>query len=232
MPNPDVQIPLKTYHIPVLIPPIDSVVIFLHGLGDSGAGGLLGIGQMWQQALPNTEFLCPDAPFAFDMASPDFGGRQWFSLRDFTQQAIDEGVRSAAPILNDYIDAVLATRNFKPAQLALVGFSQGTMMALHVALRRAEPVAAIVGYSGILTNTTNLAAEKRCAPPVLLIHGTADEMVPFAAMGEAKQTLQSAGVAVKALACPRLGHSIDDAGIVAGMHFVREALGSSKNAQR
>ena len=216
---------LKTYHLaPLSNTAPDSVVIFLHGLGDSGSGGLLEIGRIWQRTLPNTEFLCPDAPFAFDMAPPDFGGRQWFSLREFTQQTINEGVRTAAPLLNAYIDEVLAARHLKPARLALVGFSQGTMMALHVALRRAEPVAAVLGYSGILTHAESLSAEKKSAPPVLLVHGTADEVVPFAALGEAERALKAVGVDAQTLACPRLGNSIDDAGIALGMSFLQKHL--------
>ena len=216
---------MKTYRIaPLSNAAPDSVVIFLHGLGDCGSGGLLEIGRIWQRTLPNTEFLCPDAPFAFDMAPPDFGGRQWFSLREFTQQAINEGVKAAAPILNAYIDEVLAARNLKPPQLALVGFSQGTMMALHVALRRPEPVAAILGYSGILTNVESLGTEHKASPPVLLVHGTADEVVPFAAMGEAERSLKNLGVDVKTLACPRMGHSIDDTGIATGMSFLQQHL--------
>jgi len=217
--------PLKTFHIsPLSNTAPDSVVIFLHGLGDSGSGGLLEIGRIWQQALPNTEFLCPDAPFAFDMAPADFGGRQWFSLREFTLQTIDAGVESAAPLLNTYIDAVLAERKLKPAQLALVGFSQGTMMALHVALRRPEPIAAVIGYSGVLTNAESLAEEQLASPPVLLVHGTDDEVVPFTAMGDAERLLKSHGVTVQTLACPHMGHSIDDAGIALGMSFLQQHL--------
>jgi len=215
---------LKTYRIPALSNAPDSVVLFLHGLGDSGSGGLLEIGRIWQHTLPNTEFLCPDAPFAFDMAPPDFGGRQWFSLREFTQQTVEEGVKNAAPILNDYIDEILTARNLKPGRLALVGFSQGTMMALHVALRRAEPIAAVIGYSGMLAFAENLKAEKKSSPPLLLVHGTADEVVPFAAMGAAESVLKAAGISVQTLACPRMGHSIDDAGIAAGQAFLQKYL--------
>ena len=201
-----------------------SVVIFLHGLGDRGDGGLLSIGQIWQRALPNTEFICPDAPFPYDMAPPDFGGRQWFSLQGITPKYIDSGLIEASPILNDYIDEILHTRNIKPAQLALVGFSQGTMMALHVALRRAEPVACVVGYSGLLASIKQLPAEKRCAPPVLLVHGTYDDVVPFAKMDEAERGLKAAGIPVESLACPDLGHSINDRGVLAGLKFIQRYL--------
>ncbi|MDR3449350.1 MAG: dienelactone hydrolase family protein [Alphaproteobacteria bacterium] len=208
----------------------DSAVIFLHGLGDSGSGGLLEICRMWQSGLPRTEFLCPDAPHPFDMAPPDFGGRQWFSLHDFSQQAMDEGVLAAAPILNDYIDGILTTRKLKPARLALAGFSQGTMMALHVGLRRAEPLASILGYSGMLTNTALLAREKATVtPPVLLAHGTQDEVVPFAAMGTAAEIMKKNSIAVETLARPGLGHSIDEAGIAAGFRLLQRSISALDN---
>jgi len=216
---------LKTYRIPPTSNnPPDSVVLFLHGLGDTGSGGLLEIGRIWQRVLPNTEFLCPDAPFAFDMAPEGFGGRQWFSLQTFTQQAIEEGVKIAAPLLNAYIDQILAERNLKANRLALVGFSQGTMMALYVALRRAEPVAAIIGYSGYLVDAAQLPREKKSSPPVLLVHGTVDEVVPFAALADAERGLKAVQINVRTLPCPRLGHSIDDTGIAAGMVFLQQYL--------
>jgi phospholipase/carboxylesterase len=216
---------LKEYRIaPLASDSPESVVIFLHGLGDSGSGGLLDIGRMWQRALPKTEFLCPDAPFVFDMAPPDFGGRQWFSLQEFTQKSIEDGVKIAAPILNDYIESIPSSRRLPPNRIALVGFSQGTMMALHVALRRKEAVAAIVGYSGRLVFGKDLLSEKLSSPPVLLIHGTADAVIPFAAMAEAEQGLKAAHIDVRSLACPQLGHSIDEAGLTAGVSFLQKYL--------
>jgi len=215
--------PLKTYRLPALSNAApEGVVIILHGLGDSGSGGLLEIGRIWQRTLPNIEFLCPDAPFPYDMAPADFGGRQWFSLREFTKQSVEAGVKNAAPFLDAYIDEVLAARHLKPSQLALVGFSQGTMMSLHVALRRPQQIACIIGYSGMLAEGEHLNAEKKSAPPTLLIHGTADEVVPFAAMDAAERILRSAGIPVQTLTCPGLGHSIDDAGIIKGMEFLQD----------
>ena len=215
---------LITHGLPALSSAPDSVVIFLHGLGDSGSGGLLDIGRIWQRDLPNTEFLCPDAPHAFDQAPPDFGGRQWFSLREFTLREMDDGVRSAAPILNNYIDEVLQTRNLPPSRLVLVGFSQGTMMALQVGLRRAAPIAGILGYSGLLADVGHLEVEKKVVPPVMLIHGTADDVVPFAAMNAAAETLGKVGIQTETLACPNLGHSIDENGLVAGLLFIKNCL--------
>ena len=216
---------LKTYRIPAFSGDApESAVVFLHGLGDSGSGGLLEIGRIWQQALPTTEFLCPDAPFAFDMAPPDFGGRQWFSLQEFTRQSIEAGVREAAPILSDYIDGVLAALQLPPSKLALVGFSQGTMMSLDFILRRREPIAAVVGYSGMWGSGDFEIEANKVFPPVLLVHGTADDVVPFAAMSEAERLLKAAGIAVRSLACPGLGHSIDQSGIAAGMAFLQQNL--------
>jgi phospholipase/carboxylesterase len=202
------------------------VVIFLHGLGDRGDGGLLSIGQIWQRAMPDCEFLCPDAPFPLDDAPLGFQGRQWFSLRTFTPQSIAEGVTNAAPILNSYIDQVLTTRQLTPKNIALVGFSQGTMMALHVAPRRGKTVGSVIGYSGMLAVPDKLAAEKKTAPPTLLVHGTADEVVPYACMAEAEGALRTTGIPTRTLTCPLTGHTIDDLGLRIGQGFLLENLRS------
>ncbi len=211
------------------IPPLKgdaptSAVIILHGYGDSGSGGLLEIGQLWQRSLPHTEFLCPDAPFPFEMAPPDFGGRQWFSLRTTDPHDIEAGVVNAAPYVNDYIDHVLATRHLKPSQLVLSGFSQGSMMSLYVGPRRAEQLAGVIGYSGMLVGGDKLAAEKKTTPPVLLAHGTADDVVPFARMDQAERGLKAVNIPVTAIPCPGTGHGIDQKGLQEGLRFLLEKL--------
>lgn len=216
---------LNDFHLPPLNGGAPGhVVIFLHGLGDSGDGGLLSIGQVWQRALPDCEFICPSAPFPYDMAPPGFGGRQWFSLQDFGLEKVEEGVKTAAPILNDYIDHVLKTRNLPPERLALVGFSQGTMMALHVAPRRKEQIACVVGYSGMLSGADALKAEKQSSPPVLLLHGTYDDVVAYDSMAAAERGLKKAGIPVATFSCPGLGHSINDRGILEGLKFLQAHL--------
>jgi phospholipase/carboxylesterase len=200
-------------------------VIFLHGVGDKGDGGLLSIGQMWQRALPDCAFLCPDAPFPFDMAPPDFGGRQWFSLRSFAPEAMLAGVKEAAPLLNDYIDHVLTTLNLTSDKLALVGFSQGTIMALYAGPRRKDQVACILGYSGLLAGGDTLAAEKRSSPPVLLMHGVMDEVIAFPMMEAAREGLAHAGIDVATIACHGSGHTIDERGLVEGLTFLKKHLG-------
>lgn len=197
-----------------------SVVILLHGLGADGAD-LISLGDEWREQLPNTEFLAPDAPFPCDMAS---FGYQWFSLRDQSMEAIAAGVKSAAPIVNEYIDEVLKTREISPAKLALVGFSQGTMMSLYVAPRRAEQLAGVVGYSGLLVGGENLLTEKQSSPPVILFHGTIDPVLPFAFMEQTEIGLKAAGIEVSSHARPGLMHGIDGFGVNEGLAFLKKVL--------
>lgn len=195
------------------------LVIFLHGLGADG-NDLIGLAPMLD--LPDTHFLSPNAPFDCDMAPY---GYQWFSLLDRNPARILEGITIAAPILNAYIDAQLTRFNLAPKDVALIGFSQGSMMSLYTAPRRAEPLAGVVGISGALFGGDVLASEYRSRPPVCLIHGTADEVVPFAAMGSAEAMLKNNGVSVEAHARTGLGHGIDEEGIDITNRFLRRAFG-------
>src|SRR5882672_1578308 len=152
--------------------PARQLVVFLHGYGADG-NDLIELGRVWQSALPDAAFVSPHAPEPCGQAPT---GRQWFSLtfRDPNERWL--GVNKAAPVLERFLDAELKRRNLPPSALALVGFSQGTMMALHHGLRRATPPFAIVGYSGLLVvppdgNEEKFAAEIKSRPPVLLIHG-------------------------------------------------------------
>ena len=151
-------------------------------------------------------------------------GYQWFSVQDRSPPMVLAGVQAAAPALDAFIDAELAAAGIGANRLALVGFSQGTMMSLYVAPRRAQPVAAVVGYSGRLIAPDLLAEEVRCRPPVLLVHGEADEVVPFASLGQARDGLAAAGLPVETLSCPGLGHGIDPAGLERGAAFLRDRL--------
>jgi phospholipase/carboxylesterase len=196
------------------------VVLFLHGVGDSGSGGLLSIGEIWQRAWPDCEFLCPDAPFPFEFGPPGFEGRQWFSLSSFGHEAMLEGAKLAAPYLNEYINHVLASRQLTADKLAIVGFSQGCIMALYALPRRADQVACILGYSGLIVGEAQLRAEKKSAPPVFLVHGRMDEIIPFASMDYAAHALKAAGIEATTLACPTTGHSIDENGIREGQRFI------------
>ncbi|HEX3500819.1 MAG TPA: prolyl oligopeptidase family serine peptidase [Stellaceae bacterium] len=197
------------------------LVILLHGLGADGSD-LIGLAPVLARVLPDVEFVSPNAPFPCDMAPY---GYQWFSLQDRSPETILAGVRAAAPILDAFIDEALASRGLAEKDLALIGFSQGTMMSLYVGLRRARPVAGIIGYSGALVGAELLAAEIRAKPRVLLVHGDADTVVPFQALAMAERMLAAAGVPVETLARPGLGHGIDEEGLKAGARLLREVLG-------
>ncbi|HEX9464801.1 MAG TPA: dienelactone hydrolase family protein [Alphaproteobacteria bacterium] len=197
------------------------LVLLLHGLGADG-NDLIGLAHYFARGLPNAAFVSPHAPFPCDMAPM---GRQWFSLQDRSPDVVLGGVRASAPILDTFIDAELARYGLADDKLALLGFSQGTMMSLYVAPRRAKPIAGVLGYSGALVGADLLGGELQSKPPVLLVHGDADPIVPFAAMDAAAQGLRRAGIAIETLRRPGLPHSIDEEGIAAGVKFLGRVLG-------
>jgi phospholipase/carboxylesterase len=200
--------------------PANSLVIFLHGLGADG-NDLISLGPLLAQVLPDTAFVSPHAPEDCDMAPM---GYQWFSLQEQTPERMLAGIQASAPILDAFIDAEMERHSLTPGQVALVGFSQGTMMSLHVAPRRAEPLAGIVGFSGALVAPEVLAREVRCRPPVLLIHGDADPVVPPMALTAATQALHSLGFRVMSHMSKGLAHSIDEEGLQLGAAFLRRVL--------
>jgi phospholipase/carboxylesterase len=200
--------------------PVTSLVILLHGYGSNGED-LIGLAPHWRTALPTTVFVSPNAPQPCPGAP---GGYQWWALHGGGGDRA-AGANQAAPILNAFIDAELARYGMTEANLALVGFSQGTMMALHVGPRRPRQMAGIVGYSGMLADPMGLAAPGLTHPPILLIHGDADPMIPVAAFHQAKAALTSNGFSVEDHVSPGLGHSIDMAGLQLGGQFLKRVLG-------
>lgn len=196
------------------------IVLLLHGFGSSGTD-MISLAPMWQDALPNALFLAPHAPQRCAMMG---AGYQWWGLSGFAPAALVAGAASAAPAINAFIDRKLNQYGLTEADLALVGFSQGTMMALHVGLRRPRSVACVVGYSGMLTGTQDLANTDFAEPPVLLVHGTADPVVPIAALHRAESDLKDLGLQVTAHMSQGLGHSVDQEGLQLGRNFVAQAL--------
>jgi phospholipase/carboxylesterase len=201
------------------------LVVFLHGYGADG-NDLIDIGRAWQGAMPHAAFVSPHAPHPCAQAPT---GREWFPLTDRAQNERWRGVTSAAPILDRFLDAELQRRNLPPSALALVGFSQGTMMALHVGLRRAVAPLAIVGYSGLLVVDPDatpeaLDAEIKSRPPVLLIHGDGDELIPPQALFMAANGLATLGVPVEWHLSPGIGHGIDQEGLRQGGEFIAKRL--------
>jgi phospholipase/carboxylesterase len=202
------------------------LVVFLHGYGADG-NDLIDIGRAWQGLLPDTAFVSPHAPEACGQAPT---GKQWFPL--FTRAANErwDGARKAAPVLEQFLDAELARRKLPPSALALVGFSQGTMMSLHVGLRRTVPPAAIVGYSGVFVLPEKAAAdtvagEIRSRPPVLLVHGDRDDLIPAQALFQSAQDLAALGVPVEWHLSEGVGHGIDQEGLRHGGEFLARRFG-------
>jgi phospholipase/carboxylesterase len=205
------------------------LVVFLHGYGADG-NDLIEIGRAWQQLLPQAAFVSPHAPEPCGQAPV---GRQWFALtfRDPNERWV--GANKAAPLLERFLDAELARQQLPPSALALVGFSQGTMMALHVGLRRAAPPAAIVGYSGLLVlppdgSPETLAADVRSRPPVLLVHGDQDELIPVEALFQGSQALAAVGVPVEWHLSAGIGHGIDPEGLRHGGEFLARCFASKR----
>jgi phospholipase/carboxylesterase len=192
-----------------------------------GADGndLIELAPYWARLLPDAEFLSPDAPFPCDMAPY---GYQWFSSQDKSPEAVLGGVRAAAPILDAFIDEAIAERGLGDGDLALVGFSQGTMMSLFVGLRRERPLAGILGFSGRLIAPQLLASELRSRPPTLLVHGTDDPLVPYSSLADAESALKAAGVPVETLTCFGIGHSINEQGLRRGGLFLQKVLSGTR----
>lgn len=211
---------LNTYTYPAPSGTTKHLVIFAHGLGADGQD-LIGLADELADALPDTTFISPDAPFPCDMAPY---GRQWFSLQSRAEEDLEREVKKAAPILNAYIDQKLITHGVTIDKLALVGFSQGTMTSLYTALRREDSVACIVGFSGAMVAAAKLPREARSKPPVCLIHGEADPVVPFQAMGIAERALNAAGIPVEAHGRPGLPHGIDPQGLDIARNFLQKHL--------
>ncbi|MEI7805130.1 MAG: prolyl oligopeptidase family serine peptidase [Hyphomicrobiales bacterium] len=201
------------------------LVVFLHGYGADG-NDLIDVGRAWQPMLPNAAFVSPHAPRPCGQ-SPS--GREWFPLtfRDPNERWV--GVNAAAPVLESFLNAELTRRKLPPSALALVGFSQGTMMSLHAGLRRAVAPAAIVGYSGMLVlppdpDPEKFAAEIKSRPPVLLIHGDSDDLIPVQAVFHAAQGLAALEVPAEWHISPGTGHGIDQEGLRHGGEFLAKAF--------
>jgi phospholipase/carboxylesterase len=197
------------------------LVVFLHGYGADG-NDLIGIGKQWSQLLPDAVFVSPNAPAPCGSGG---AGREWFGLTFRDPNERWTGVQKAQPTLDVFLDAELKRHGLNDSQMALVGFSQGTMMALHTGLRRKHAPAAIVGYSGMLAGDQHLKADATVKPPVLLVHGDQDEVIPVQAMMLAAQALGAADIPVEWHMSEGIGHGIDGDGLMHGVSFIAKAFG-------
>jgi phospholipase/carboxylesterase len=207
--------------------PARQLVIFLHGYGADG-NDLIELGRAWQDLLPDAAFASPHAPEPCGQAPP---GRQWFPLtfRDKNERWI--GVNKAAAALQHFIGEELKRNNLAGSALALVGFSQGSMMALHVGLRRAERPAAVVGYSGLFVlpdgaEPDAVSGDVKVRPPILLIHGDRDDLIPAQALFLSAQYLSALDIPTEWHMSAGLGHGIDQEGLRHGGEFLARRFGA------
>ena len=211
-------------HQPAAGQTAQALVILVHGYGADG-NALIGLAPYIAREVPHAAFVSPHAPFPCEM-SPS--GRQWFSLGDRSPESMLAGTRMAGQILDAFIEDELARHKLKPERLALLGFSQGTMMSLFVGPRRGEQIAGIIGYSGRLIAPELLPSEIKTRPPVTLVHGASDEMVPADALEAAVKGLAEAGIKAESELRPGLGHSIDQRGLEIGISFLKENLAATQ----
>ena len=202
-----------------------SVVVFLHGYGANGAD-LLGLADVLGEHLPDTLFVAPDAPES--IPGMPFG-YQWFPipwLDGSSEEEAARGMAAAVDDLNAFLDALLVDEDLLPEQMVLFGFSQGTMMSLHVAPRREDEIAGVVGFSGRLLNPELLGDEVQSRPPVLLVPGDADDVVPVQSLPEAAEALQQAGwQEVYAHIMKGTAHGIAPDGLSVALAFMRDKCG-------
>ena len=200
--------------------PPEKIVIFCHGYGANGQD-LIGLALNWQQDMPTISYFSPDAPFK----SPGMpGGFQWWDIAGFSEAEQEAGVTMAGPILNTFIDQTLDDAGLQEEDLALVGFSQGTMLSLFVGLQRARPLAGIVGYSGAVAAPELLSRSIQSRPPVLLVHGDVDHMIPPTAMTASERFLKQNDVDVQTHLSQGMGHGIAPDGINLGRDFLMKVF--------
>jgi phospholipase/carboxylesterase len=205
---------------PILAPargPATHLVVLVHGYGADG-NDLIGLAPHWQSLLPSVAFAAPNAP----TRTPGAPGYQWFPISRIDPHEMQKGVEIAGPVLEEYLDAELARLGLPPENLALVGFSQGTMLSLHVGLRKKIKPAAIVGFSGMLPSPPPDSAAP--FPPILLAHGDSDSVIPPQALFLAANQLGLSGAAVQWHLAPGMGHGIDPEGLVLAGQFLNLAF--------
>lgn len=198
------------------------LVVLLHAEGSSGQE-VIDLALNFAPELPKADFLAAEAPF------PAATGRRWFPGEGFSTETIVAGLTASAPLLDAFLDEMLSARRLPGDHLALVGFSQGAMLALDVGLRRAVPPAVIIAFGGALPETRDIGAP-RAQPPVVFIHGEDDAVVPLADMIATRDRLKALGLPVKSMRRPGLGHGEDDDGIIAAGSVLTAALVKPKKA--
>jgi phospholipase/carboxylesterase len=214
-------------HAPLSCGKAVHLVVLLHARGTDG-NHVIEIGIDWGATLNKAKFVAPHGPLSDD-ATPD--GRQWFGTLATDPQQLTGDIRTAAAMVDAYLDEVLASHHLPDSHLAIVGFGQGGTMALHVGLRRAKPVGSIVAVSGVLHDAELLAEEIRSRPPTLLVHGAADPEVTEASMMNTRAALAALDVPVQTLTKPGDYHGLDEEGIDLTADFLRRSLVERSSGQ-
>jgi phospholipase/carboxylesterase len=194
------------------------LVILFHGYGSSG-DDLISLAPYWSQMMPDTEFLAPNG---LDICESYSFGYQWFGLKEFTPSFVRSGLTEARPIIKKYILEMLAQRALTPRDLAIVGFSQGGMVVLDMALALNANRAANCYPGGFYSFPDMPLPEPQ--PEILLVHGDADTCVPYVSFLDAQRELKKLGLEPQTLTCSGLGHSIDEEGLKAGGKFLRDVF--------
>ena len=197
------------------------LIIFLHGYGADG-NDLIGLGPHFAEVVPDVAFVSPNAP---ERCGGSPFGYQWYDVWMQDRAERLAAIRRAASLLDAFITSEIDRWSVPEDRVMLVGFSQGTMMSLFVAPRRARPVGGILGYSGRLEAPDLLSDELQCRPPVILAHGDSDELLPLQEMENASSALRGCGFEVATHVCNGLGHGINETGLEIGRGFVRRVLG-------
>ena len=206
-----------------------SLVILVHGYGADGAD-LLGLSDALGPHLPETVFVAPDAP---ERCSINPMGFQWFPIPAMDGSSASQaraGIAASISALADFIDARMAEEGIAADHTVLFGFSQGTMLSLALAPMRSDAFAAVVGFSGRILDPKALENDVRSRPPILLVHGDADEVVPPTSLAEAGQALTDAGFEVYAHVMEGTGHGIAPDGLSVALAFLADKLGVSLKA--
>lgn len=200
-----------------------TLAIFVHGYGADG-NDLISLADPLGEHLPDTVFYAPDAPNPCQMSPM---GREWFPIPwidGSSEEVARAGMEEAVQIFNDWLDETMQAEGMDAAHTFLIGFSQGTMMSLHVAPRRDQPLAGVVGFSGRLLEPETLAAEVKSRPPVLLVHGDADDVVPPSSLPEAAEALSKAGFEVYTHISKGTGHGIAPDGLGVALQFITQKM--------
>lgn len=200
---------------------ISNIVLFLHGYGANG-NDLISLSSFWKDILPETAFYSPNAPFSTDFGPDSY---QWFDLLKRTKDEMRDGLAKSGPYLNNYIEEILNENNLDIHKLLVVGFSQGTIMALDHMSKRSSPCAGVIGYSGMFFEDEDCQKNIQCTFPILLCHGKNDEVIPYESSNIATKTLNNLGFSVKCNILDDLGHGINEKGLLIGKKFIKSVLG-------